>query len=79
MTDFEGRFLSSARERADEKGMPVELYLAKQIRLSALALEQVCSDSAENGSNSVALAFDVKELADASERLENVAEVEYEA
>jgi hypothetical protein len=72
-------FLQSARERADEKDMRVELYLVKQIRLSALALNRVSSSSDGNDANSIAMASDVQELTSASERLQNVAEVKYEA
>jgi hypothetical protein len=53
-------FVESARERASKKNMAVEVYLARQIELSALALGQVCG----NGSSreSTAVAFDVREL-----------------
>jgi len=78
MTSREARFLESARERASEKGMSVEVYLTKQIKLSALALETVTSDSAEKRPDSVAMAFDVQEIADAAERLENVISADYE-
>lgn len=72
-------FIESARKRADEKDMRVELYLAKQIELSALALEKVCTSSEDEGANSVSVAFDVRELTSASERLQNALEVKYEA
>jgi hypothetical protein len=72
-------FVESARERASAKGMPVEVYLARQIELSALALARVCSSSDETSPESTAVAFDIRELTDAAQRLQNVAEVEYEA
>lgn len=72
-------FLESARKRADEKGMRVDVYLARQIELSALALERVSSSSAASGVNSAAVAFDVGELTDAAERLQKALEVKYEA
>lgn len=78
MTDYE-RFLESAKQRADDKGMSVEVYLARQIRLSALALRKVTSISGESSVESVAVEFDVRELASVSNRLEKLVEVEYEA
>jgi hypothetical protein len=72
-------FLDSAKERADEKGMRVDVYLARQIELSALALGRVCGSSDKTSPESTAVAFDVRELTDAAERLQNVVEMEYEA
>lgn len=78
MTSHDSQFLESACERASEKGMSVEVYLTKQIKLSALALETVTSNSAEKRPDSIAMAFDVREISDAAERLENVLSAEYE-
>lgn len=39
------KFIESARERASQKGMDIEVYLVEQIRLSAHALETVRSFS----------------------------------
>lgn len=72
-------FVESARSRADERGMNVEVYLARQIELSALALGRVCGSVDRNSPESTAIAFDIRELTDAAERLQNVAEVEHEA
>lgn len=72
-------FVNSARERAEQKGMPVEVYLARQIELSARALYRVGRQEAENNPEQVALKFDCAELTSASRRLQNTLEMEYES
>jgi hypothetical protein len=72
-------FLESAKERADEKGMRVDVYLARQIELSALALERVYDERDESREMRVSVAFDAEEITSASRRLKNVLTAESEA
>lgn len=74
--NYEGKFLRSARERANQKEMDVEMYLAKQISLSAEALENVREQRAKKSRESAAADFDVLEIQEASSRLQSHLEVE---
>jgi hypothetical protein len=76
MTQQEERFLQSARRRASEKDMDVQMYLCKQIALSADALEQVRGQSSKESRESAAADFDIVEIQDASSRLKSHLEVE---
>jgi len=72
-------FVQSARERAEQQGMSVEYYLAKQIELSARALYTIGQQEVESDAEQVALKFDCAELTSASQRLQTVVDDEYEA
>ena len=79
MTEQESTFLQSARRRAKQKGMDVEMYLCRQISLSAEALETVREQRERPSREAAAADWDIVEIQDASSRLQSQLEAENEA
>jgi hypothetical protein len=79
MTEQESTFLQSARHRAKQKGMDVEMYLCRQISLSAEALETVREQRERPSREAAAADWDIVEIQDASSRLQSQLEAENEA
>jgi hypothetical protein len=79
MSEHKSTFLQSARCRAEEKGMDIEMYLCKQISLSAEALERVREQRERTSREAAAADWDIIEIQDASSRLQSQLEAENEA
>lgn len=73
------KFIKSAKQRASQKGMDIEVYLAEQIRLSANALETVRSEREYSSREQLAVDFDVREIGDTAERMKKHLTAESEA